>query len=148
MDLPNYLTIRLAERDDGTIPIHVYTDDAPDWFRMACHDIHDGMMPDDWTYDAINEAWSAIGDYDNADEARDDSHAIADNLVEYRTWHLLEWAKSHTDDIDEAIDEFGFSNDGIVGVVRLGQFTVLQRIVITLCDAIEENIVEDEDEDA
>lgn len=134
----------IDHRTDGE-PFTKLADDRPDWVYDMVYDLHGGMLPDDWTFQVISQLWDAIHEYDDLDDARDNSGEIADACTEYRTWHLLEWAKSNLDLVDDALDEHDPSADeGIASIIQRAMFIKLDGMVHQMCDAIEANTEEEE----
>jgi hypothetical protein len=99
-------------------------DGAPDWFTDLCHHAHAGMMPDDWRYEFIQDALSAIED--GADEDRLD----LDALYPY-TADRLGWLASHLDRpgyCDEAAADAGGPPADILALVAWGMDRELREV--------------------
>ena len=54
-------SFQIKTRDDGTT-FYCANDDAPDYVRDLCYDVHGGMMPDDYKYQFLVEALEYIDD--------------------------------------------------------------------------------------
>lgn len=127
-----YLTTK--KRTDGNVFVTT-TDDAPDWVVMIVRNAHEDMLPDDYKYDYIWNALEAITQYDDPQDAESDIEA------DPYTFDLLEWLRSHLDRpgmVDEAVEEFGHSEQGIVGDVMLGQWSEKTSVFRTVLNDVEE----------
>ena len=52
----------------------------------------------------------------------------ADSLIDIYNYDLIEWAKSHICEIDEAADELG-KPDSFIGYIQQGQFLYYERLM-------------------
>ena len=128
-------------RRDRERDILLPADGAPQWFTDLCHAAHGGMMPDDWRYEFIQDALSAIED--GADEDRLD----LDALYPY-TADRLAWLASHLDRpgyCDEAAAEAGGPPGDILALVAWGMDRELREVFESVRARLEE-IAGDEDE--
>ena len=142
--------MRLAREANGYLmrdtarDILLPADDAPAWFTDLCHAAHGGMMPDDWRYEFIQDALSALGD--GADEDRLD----LDALYPY-TADRLDWLASHLDRpgyCDEAAEEAGGPPGEILAFVVWGMDRELREVFDLVRSKLEEIAGDQEDEDA
>lgn len=52
----------------------------------------------------------------------------ADGLIDVYNYDLIEWAKTHIEEIDEAADELG-KPDSFIGYIQQGQFLYYERLM-------------------
>ena len=130
-------------RRDKDRDILLPADDAPDWFTDLCRHAHGAMMPDDWRYEFIQDALSAIED--GADEDRLD----LDALYPY-TADRLNWLASHLDRpgyCDEAAADAGGPPAEILAFVACGMDRELREVFDLVRSTLEEMAEEQDDED-
>ena len=136
---------------------------VPDWLSgdngtTVMREIHqalDSRMPDDWVYEAVShiaDAFESSG-VDNEDDAREQTHEIADGLVDVYNSDRLQWLASHllnVDIVDEACKEMGCDNDaGIIDRIGVGQYYAYERLANAVIEAVKsEADGRDEDEEA
>jgi hypothetical protein len=128
---------------DRTRDILVPADGAPQWFTDLCHYAHGDMMPDDWRYEFIQDALSALAD--GADEDRMD----LDGLYPYSA-DRLDWLASHLDRpgyCDEAAAEAGGPPGEILAFVAWGMDRELREAFELVRSKLEE-LAGQEDESA
>lgn len=138
-----YDAMETRTRDDGTNYVTT-KDDAPQWVQDLAHDAHGTMLPDDWRYDAIHSVLSALSC--GADE--DDPGEIADTLVDTYTGDRLRWLASHMDRVaycDDAAEEFGAPDCGIVERIGWGQYMEASEIVGSVVESLRARLEEVED---
>lgn len=102
------------ERDDGTKFVK-FADGSPDWMTDLSRAAHGDMMPDDWRYEFIEDAVSAL---ENGDEEPND----VDSAYPY-TADRLRWLGSHSDRpgyCDEEAEEYSMESTGILTLIALG----------------------------
>lgn len=98
-------------------------DGSPDWMQEAIHEAHGDMLPDDWRYRAVMDAAEAIYDA-GADGDTDDAHGAFIDAVDVYNHDLIRWLGSHgarPDYVDNAVDEFGWPDGGLMAAIQLGQ---------------------------
>lgn len=114
-------------------------DDSPEWMRDIVRACHGNMMPDDWRYRMIEECADALADRE-PDQWEDDSHEIADSLVDVYNGPRLQWLASRLDRsayVDEARDEGLISPDAdTFDQLGIGQFMEYREILDLLIRAI------------
>jgi hypothetical protein len=118
-------------------------DGAPDWFTDLCHHAHADMMPDDWRYEFIQDALSAIED--GADEDRLD----LDALYPY-TADRLGWLASHLDRpgyCDEAAADAGGPPGDILAFVAWGMDREMREVFALVRSKLEKFAEDEDDED-
>jgi hypothetical protein len=114
-----YRSMETAAREDGT----EYTrkrQDCPEWVAELIREAHDGLMPDDWRYATIREAFITIAEADDLDEAGTE---FADSADVYNS-DLLAWVSSNANRgayVDEARAEFGPPRD-FFHSLQMGQY--------------------------
>lgn len=103
--------------------IVVCKDDAPGWVGAIIREAHgDDLLPDDWRYECIRDAFSWIADSDTDD--LDDSHDFADSTTDVYNADLLRWVgsgNSRGSYVDDAQEDFGPARDFYHGL-QMGQY--------------------------
>ena len=134
-----YLTTR--SRDNGSRFI-CQTDDAPDWMNTLCQEAHSGDLPDDYKYEFIKDALEIIAEYDE-----DAYHTKVDESVDISTYKLVQWLGSTANRcvyVDNAVEEFGHSKDGIAGDLALGQFNEREEVLQLVLSQLESVELDDD----
>jgi hypothetical protein len=108
-------------RDNGETFVAL-TDDAPEWLRDAVYDAHGGLLPDDWTYAACSNLLDLLAECDDVD-----ADPYFDDDVDVYTSDLLDWARSHTSDIDDVLAEW--RPDTLCDAIMIAQALELGRIL-------------------
>jgi hypothetical protein len=129
-------------RWDTARDILLPADDVPEWFTDLCHHAHGSMMPDDWRYEFIQDALSALED--GADEDRLD----LDGLYPY-TADRFDWLSSHLDRpayCDAAAAAAGEPPGDILAFVAWGMGRELREVFGLVRSGLEE-IAEGEDDE-
>lgn len=93
-----YGAMESRTRSDGTRYV-AFRDDAPDWVRDAVYAAHnvtgDPVLPDDWTFYVVREAFGFIADIAQIDEDADEAgHEFADSVDVYSS-ALRRWAQDY-----------------------------------------------------
>lgn len=118
-----YDAMERATRDDGSEYIRK-RDDAPAWVAEIVQAAHGEMLPDDWRYACIWEAFRHIHDNTgHTDDLDETAHEFADDADVYNS-DLLAWVGSHNSRagyVDEARDEYGAARDFYHGL-QMGQY--------------------------
>lgn len=144
-----YRCFETATRDDGSHYVRT-RDDAPEWVGDLVRAAHGDMLPDDWRYQAIRDALGAIDDA-GADADLDDlGHEFADGNVDTYTGERIAWLGSHASRAgycDEAADEFGGEDLGIVERIGLGQYAELREVYASVLESLRERADEIGDDD-
>lgn len=144
-----YAAFETAERPAGEGTYIRLVDTAPQWVTDLVYHAHDGMLPDDWRYNAIQDALEALAD--GADP--DDGAEYADGQVDGYTAKRVAWLASHgarVDYTDEALNEYGDDyRGGILAALALGQYHEASQVWALVVEALHERLetVEDERED-
>lgn len=137
----------LTWKSRGNKEIVVRMDDAPEWLDEIVRSAHAGIMPDDWTYEVIKEAFSDISDENT------DSHEFGDSADIYNS-DLLDWTRDFPGAagyIDEAREELGDARD-FYHSIQMGQYLarrmIFDRVLEGLQDVLDEieSNIKDEDE--
>lgn len=121
-------------------------DGSPEWMRDVCRAAHGDMFPDDWRYRMIRAAVEWLADEDNDP---DESAEFADDFVPIYNGERIDWLASHVDRIgyvDEAREEFGASDLGVMGDIGWGIYMEASEVyglvvgaLASLVDAGEES---------
>lgn len=128
----------------GEQSIWTRKDDAPQWVQdmvFAAHEAGD-MWPDDWRYAFIVESLDALADHDDADSARDSIEA------DIYTSDLTSWLNSRADRtsyVDDAREEFGESDNGIVGMLQMGQLAERWEVFDSIVSFLADRLPDDDD---
>jgi hypothetical protein len=112
-------------RRDEERGIVLRVNDAPEWFADLCRTAHNGMMPDDWKYEFIQDALNALSDADEWDEVEPD----VDSLYPYTT-DRLNWLASRlerTGYCDEALAD-GWAVDSTANLIAVGLSIELREV--------------------
>lgn len=124
-------SLETKTHEDGTRFVSV-KDDAPDWLEDLCRDAHDDMLPDDFVFETIQEALSAIVDNDG------DTDAVELEADCYNS-DLIAWLGSHSRRpgyCDDAAEEYG-TDGGIMGMIRMGQYAEKREILYSVISSLE-----------
>ena len=108
--------------DDPEKPYTRLGKDAPKWISDMIHDAHSDMFPDDWKYDCIADALSAIAENDDPE---DFSSEFADNYVDIYNSERVAWLASHglrAAYCSDAAAELGTESHDVIELIGLGQY--------------------------
>ncbi len=119
-----------------------FKDEAPEWCTDMAHEAHGDMLPDDWKYEFVSDALSALSENEDEDEARD-SLEIPVYYHEQHAW--LASNLNRTGYVDEARSELGTSDQNTDAQIAAGMW-MEQREVFDLVLSFLQNKVEEEDE--
>lgn len=126
-------------------------DETPQWVKDLVYNAHGDFGPDDWRYEFIWEALSALSCLDE-----DDDPEVLVLEADIYTGELTGWLHSNLQRIgyvDEAVDEYGGAStfDGITNMIMAGQASekreVLQSVIAFLSERAEELNAEIEETD-
>lgn len=128
------------ERPNGDKFIRT-ADDAPEWVHDLAMDAHGDMLPDDWRYRLISDALDVLAGMDET--------ASEDDIFDRgREWEpsvynatLLEWLGSNLwriGYVDDAVEELGHSDRGIMGDIAVGQYEEFQETFQSVCAFLDE----------
>lgn len=108
--------------------------DKPKWITDLCREAHGDMMPDDYKYEYIVEALDRLKDGDeDGDEIEPDVYNS----------DLSKWMGSHSDRgwyVDEAVKEFGHSEDGIYADMMMGQVQEKREVFYSVKQSLESHL--------
>jgi hypothetical protein len=107
----------------------------PKWIYDLVFRIHDEghWFPDDYKYEYIVDALDAFSEGMNPDEIQ----------VEADPYNLLAWLASHGQRaglVDEAVENYGHSKEGILGDVAFGQVYEKEGVFQVVADALRERL--------
>ena len=119
----------LATRDDDSSYVRT-KDGAPEWVTEIVYDAHGDLLPDDWRYEVIRDAFEFIAEADDPDDGEGE---FADSAVDVYTGARFAWLSSHLSRqgyVDEAADEFGSREAGhsIADEIGLGQYMEAREV--------------------
>lgn len=133
-----------AKRDDGSEYWRVKTTgEETEALTALCHTAHGDMLPDDWRYEFIVEALSALADHEDTEDARDSIEA------DIYTHELTSWLGSRADRdgyCDEAAEEFGVTDGngrdfiGTVKLLQLGQWTEKREVFESVLSSLRQQV--------
>lgn len=135
----NQFETRERENDETFVCLR---DNAPAWCRDVCRESHSGMMPDDWRYSWISSAADTLADID-PDSWEEQTHEIADGLVDVYNGRLLAWLASNLTRAEYVNDAV---SNGLVDVsgdfdlyraIMAGQYEEIRETLETLVSEIE-----------
>lgn len=78
-------------RDAGR-DILLPADDAPQWFADLCREAHGGMLPDDWRYEFVRDALSAILQLPRSRGVRDGMRMLSGSPADYFSELRYQWS--------------------------------------------------------
>ena len=129
------------QRDNGDT-FFTLKDGRPDWVQDLVHAAHgEDFLPDDyryrWTYGALEFIADADGD------PLDDVGEFADLAVDTYTSERFAWLASNLQRagyVDEAVEELGRPDGGIVEMIGLGQYAEASEVYGLVCRALDERL--------
>lgn len=119
-----------------------FRDDAPQWTREMAHKAHGDMLPDDFRYEFIESALTAIADHNDLDDARDSIEA------DIYTSELTRWLDSRNDRLEyvnDATKEFGHA-ENLDMDLAMGQLLERQEVFSLIVEYLES--IDDSEESA
>ena len=125
-------------REDGT-SYTTLTDAADEWMRDVVRDAHNGMLPDDWRYDAVAAAVEFIADNEDWEDRLDE---FADGCVDVYNYALSAWLSSHAVRgayVDEAREEWGADDADLWTQLQRGQFFEAREVIGLVVSALQEH---------
>ena len=126
-------------RNDGAT-FYKLRDGSPQWMTDAIHEAHGDIMPLDWIYEHCSRVVDMMTEYEPEDW--DDSVSEwADGLVDVYNADRARWLALHLEFagfVDEAVEEFGHSDQGVMGDIGMGQFKLLEQIAYAMLSAVNE----------
>lgn len=128
-----YDAMERRTRDDGSSYVAL-KEDAPEWVRKIAYEAHNDILPDDWRYETIREAFEWIAD----DGDMDDRHGFADSGCDVYNADLLAWVGSHGSRagyVDQAREEFGEPRDFYHGL-QMGQYAEREEVFGLVVDGL------------
>ena len=134
------------KRDETADDSYFYCmkDGRPDGLYDLVHEIHGDMLPDDYKYDFIATAFSAIADGYTEDSAHE---AMAAD-VSY--WEVAQWHASHSDRREYANDNaYNTPESTIEEMQSNGQYTEKMEVFYAVSSWIDSELeaIEDDDEE-
>ncbi|MDC8457857.1 hypothetical protein [Marinobacter sp. DS40M6] len=129
---------QVKERDNGDTFVCL-GDSAPSWCQDVCREVHGGLMPDDWRYSWISLAADSLADID-PDNWEDETHEIADGLIDVYNGRLLSWLASNLSRIgycDEASENGLPRENDLINMIQAGQYEEISETIQSLVSEIE-----------
>lgn len=135
------------ENDYGDKHFYFVKDEWEDsWIHKAVQEAHGELLPDDWVYEICRCVAGRLHDYGDADKWEDAAGEIADGMVDVYNAARTRWLAARLEwgaEVDEAVEELGHSDQGNFGDIGIGQYHVIERIVQTIIQAINDQAGED-----
>jgi len=135
--------------DDPDEPFVRTKDGAPEWVKDLAREAHGEMFPDDWRYDAIQNACGAIHDASEGSYTGDVGSEFADSAVDVYNAARFNWLASNIQRqfyVDDAVSDFGHDPErGVTDAIGLGQYQEATEIFYSVATSLGEQI-EDEDD--
>ena len=112
-------------------------DDIRDDLQSIVQEAHLGEFPNDWRFDTVHSIASTLAEMPDSedwdvDNFRDESHEVADSLVDVYTSDLLQWVAGNINrhqwddsDIANGVEPHG----DIAALVRLRQYEEIESMV-------------------
>jgi hypothetical protein len=143
-----------ATRANGD-EIRKLKDGSPEWMTDVVHAAHGDMMPDDWRYNAIEDAADRISELDDPDDAGDAMTEYCDSADAYNG-RLVQWLASNLTRacyVEDAMTEFGTCGinsrePDFFQLLRMGQYQERAEVWSLLTAALTELANDDDDSDA
>lgn len=127
------------DREDGT-RFYKLRDGSPQWMTDAIHAAHGDILPLDWIYEQCHCVADKMTEYEP--EQWDDSVSEwADSLVDVYNIDRARWLALDLEIanfVDEAVEEFGHSDQGVFGDIGMGQYKLLEQIAYAMLNAVNE----------
>lgn len=127
----------------GDERIWVLKEGRPEQLQAIVYESHDGMMPDDFKYEFAYEAFAALAEDEDPDDARDSIEADVYNS------ELTRWLASNPGRgcyVDQAVEEWGWP-ENIFLALQQGQVFEKREVFDIILRQLEELAEETEDED-
>lgn len=121
---------------------------SPQWMTDAIHAAHGDILPMDWIYEHCNHIANMMTEYE-AEQWDDSVLEWCDGLVDVYNADRARWLALHLDFagfVDEAVEEYGHSDQGVMGDIGMGQHKLLEQIAYALLEAVREQAEDLEDE--
>jgi hypothetical protein len=130
-------------RADGATEYWYCKDGTPEWVHELVQASHDNceMLPDDFRYEYIVDALADISESDDPDDP-----CIEPEIYNGR---LLKWLASHLSRVgyvDDAVEELGRSDNGILGDIALGNLREKEEVYWAVLNFLKERLEEGEKE--
>lgn len=122
---------------------------SPDWMRDAVFAAHGDMLPDDWRYEAIQDAAEHISELSTMDYPEDEGEEWAYARVSVYTSNLLAWVGSNLSRVGYCDEGIATENGGLVSLMSAGQYMELRETYDLLVGALRyhADTMEEEEED-
>lgn len=134
-------------RNDGAT-FYKLREGSPQWMTDAIHAAHGDILPMDWIYEHCNHIANMMTEYE-AEQWDDSVLEWCDGLVDVYNADRARWLALHLDFagfVDEAVEEYGHSDQGVMGDIGMGQHKLLEQIAYALLEAVREQAEDLEDE--
>lgn len=118
------------------------TDRYPTWVHDMAQEAHGEMFPDDYKYEYVVDVLDSLEDGTHPDEP-----ALEPDV--YNT-DRLKWLSSHLERagfVDEAVENFGHSDQGVLGDIGFGQLYEKEQVWGTVVQQLRERLDEIEQEE-
>lgn len=123
-------------------------DDAPEWIRDLVYAAHGDFGPDDYRYNAIQDAAGYMHD-NPSEDPEEGSHDFADSNVDVYNADRYRWLASNLNRasyVDEATEEFGPA-ENVTDAIGRGQYMELQEIYSSVLSSLHDHLEQMEEEE-
>lgn len=127
-----------ATRPDGS-EFTRKRDDCPEWIADIIREAHGDLLPDDFRYEMIRDAFGAIHDY-SGNDLEDAGAEFADSTTDVYNAALIEWVGSNLTRsayVDDARADFGDPRDFYHGL-RMGQYLERSEVYASVLAGLRE----------
>ena len=121
-------------------PIVTLKEGRPEWVADMVYNCHDGRLPQDWIFEAVEEALCALDD--NGSDVESARQSMEPDVYDY---DLTEWSRAFPEYVDDAIKEARFSNH--FDLLQYAQASHKQEIFDTVLNALEVACDDDDNDD-
>ena len=134
-------------RTDGThysaLSSEAEWDEIRDDLQSIVREAHFGELPNDWRYETVDSIATTLAQMPDSTEwsvenFQEESHSVADSLVDVYTGHLLHWIGGNLRRCSWDDEGIAQSTTDIVELIKLRQFEEIESMVHAVLREIEE----------
>ena len=138
--------LTLQFRTDGThymaLSSEAQWDDIRDDLENIVREAHCGEFPNDWRFDTVDSIASTLAEMSDSedwdvDDFREESHEVADSLVDVYTSDLLQWVAGNINRPQWDDDSIVQPTTDIMVLIRLRQYEEIESMVQVVLSEIE-----------
>ena len=139
------LNLKQSTREDGS-QFFALHEEAPDWMREALFACHDDEHPNDWRYSTVKQLAESLSEFAYAEEAREHTGDLADNLNVMSHHKLFTWyadCPSRASYVDQYKSDFGAeASEDVMSDLSLGYWYAIEQMLGILVGKIEDQVNE------